>query len=111
MNTEPKECIVAIRRIHPYVETDDLDAARGLHGGVRIARRDAGFQPTSTTPPELSPNGRIGRGPRRQTVVERLIEDATERLDGLDVLVNNAATPTPVGAIADTDVWRRGMRR
>ncbi len=45
------------------------------------------------------------------TVVERLIEDATERLDGLDVLVNNAATPTPVGAIADTDVWRRGMRR
>lgn len=47
-----------------------------------------------------------------QAAVERLIDDATERLDGLDVLVNSAAAPTPLGAIADTDVqtWDETMK-
>jgi 3-oxoacyl-[acyl-carrier protein] reductase len=43
--------------------------------------------------------------------VDDLIQQAGERLDGLDVLVNNAAAATPMGAIAETDVevWDEAM--
>jgi 3-oxoacyl-[acyl-carrier protein] reductase len=46
-----------------------------------------------------------------EAAVDDLIQQAGERLDGLDVLVNNAAAATPRAAIAETDVevWDEAM--
>jgi 3-oxoacyl-[acyl-carrier protein] reductase len=47
-----------------------------------------------------------------EEAVDDLIQQAGERLDGLDVLVNNAVTATPLAAIAETEVevWDQAMR-
>jgi 3-oxoacyl-[acyl-carrier protein] reductase len=46
-----------------------------------------------------------------EAAVEDLIQQASQRLDGLDILVNNAAAATPRAAIAETDVevWDEAM--
>jgi 3-oxoacyl-[acyl-carrier protein] reductase len=46
-----------------------------------------------------------------ESAVDDLIQQAGERLDGLDILVNNAAAVTPTAAIAETDVevWDEAM--
>jgi 3-oxoacyl-[acyl-carrier protein] reductase len=46
-----------------------------------------------------------------ESAVQDLLEQAGERLDGLDILVNNAAAVTPIAAIADTadEVWDEAM--
>jgi 3-oxoacyl-[acyl-carrier protein] reductase len=46
-----------------------------------------------------------------EAALDDLIRQAGERLDGLDILVNNAAAATPRAAIAETDieVWDEAM--